>query len=211
MHNKAYQKSLSRTNEGDGLDFWRTPPQATKALMERENFNGMILEPACGTGEMSDEIYRNHRGSYVISRDIVDRGYAHQFGNTVDFLGDWSEMSETSKEHRPENVVTNPPFNLATEFIYKALEVATGKVAMLLKLEFLQAISRFELFTTTPLKTVYVFSYRVPFWQQGYEEPITNQRHAWYVWEHGYVGNPELEWIAPPEGGVDKNWWKKLV
>lgn len=196
MHNKAYQKSLSRTNEGDGLDFWKTPPQATKALLEKEHFHGNILEPACGTGEMSEELRRKYQ--HVYSSDIVHRGYEFQ-SYAFDFFEEVGIF---------DNVITNPPFNLAEEFVRKALDVASQKVAMLLKLEFLQANSRLDLFTTTPLKTVYIFSYRVPFHQSGYSEPITNQRYAWYVWEHGHLENPQLEWIGKPEGGVDKYWWK---
>ena len=112
-HNEAYQKSLSRTNQGDGLDFWRTPPQATMALMEREKFEGIILEPACGTGEMSDVLKKYSK--LIISSDIVYRGYKWQ--------NDTSDFFET--ETKFGNVITNPPFNLAIEFIHKSIEVAT--------------------------------------------------------------------------------------
>ena len=204
MHNEAYQKSLSRTNQGDGLDFWRTPPQATEALLKREKFIGTILEPACGTGDMS-QILMEKYGDSVVSSDIVDRGYSHHCF-TEDFL------SKTKDNNYYGNVITNPPFNLAEEFIIEALRLSNRKVAMLLKLEFLQSIKRFELFKNTPLKVVYIFSYRVPFWQHGYDKPINNQRHAWYVWDNLYYdGSTKLEWIGVPEGGVDKNWWKKLA
>ena len=198
--NKAYQKSLSRTAQGDGLDFWRTPPQATEALLERVPFRGSILEPACGIGDMSEVIKSYY--SDVTSMDITQRGYASVIR---DFLVSEKDFFSSIKYN---NVITNPPFILAEEFVRKALSVATHKVAMLLKLEFLQSTKRLSLFKNYPPRAVYVFSYRIPFWQEGYDKPINNQRHAWYVWEQGYRGNPELEWIAPPESGVDRDWWK---
>jgi hypothetical protein len=194
----AYQKSISRTNQGDGLDFWRTPPQATQALLDNEWFYGNMLEPACGLGDMSDVLSKCVGRDLVTSADIVNRGYRYQT-ETKDFL---------VAEMMFDNIITNPPFSLAEEFARKALELSTKKVALLLKLEFLQSRGRLDLFRTTPLKTVYVFPYRIPFHQFGYDKPINNQRHAWYVWEHGHVGNPELEWIKIPDEGVDKKWWK---
>lgn len=198
-YNEAYQKSLSRTNQGDGLDFWATPPQATEALLNMEDFSSTILEPACGDGSMSEVLCEKYKEPYVISMDIVDRGYSKQ-RETMNFL----EMPDVWFYN---NVITNPPFNLAEEFIWKALEVATEKVAMLLKLEFLQAIGRYDLFKGTPLKKVLIFSYRVPFRQSGYEEPITNQRHAWYIWEHGHEGLAEIDFIKKPEK-LNRHWWK---
>jgi len=198
-YNKAYQKSLSRTiNKGDGLDFWRTPPQATQALMEHEDFYGSTLEPACGVGDMANVLFLNPNIN-VFPTDIVNRGWKKQ-ALTIDFF----LMPPSSS-----NVITNPPFNLAQKFIEHALKITTKKVAMLLKLEFIQSIKRYDLFKSTPLKRMLVFSYRVPFWQEGYDKAINNQRHAWYIWEHGYKGKWELDLINVPDGGVDKEWWKQ--
>lgn len=199
-YNKAYHSSLSRRNDlGDGLDFWATPPQATQALFDKEEFYGNILEPCCGTGDMAEIILKNSKNGLICS-DIVDRGYYRQ---TIqeDFL-------ESTIQTNIDNVITNPPFNLAKEFVSKALEISSYKVAMLLKLEFLQSQKRTKWFKSSPLKWVYIFEYRVPFWKQGYKQPINNQRHAWYVWEKGYEGNPMIDWIEKPNDGLDRYWWK---
>lgn len=94
------------------------------------------------------------------------------------------------------NIVTNPPYKLAQEFIEHALKCADKKVIMLLKLNFLEGQKRYNLFKETPLKTVYVFSKRLSF-DKGDEKGKGNGllAYAWYVWEQGYKGSPTIEWI----------------
>lgn len=199
-YNKAYQNSLARSSPKDSLDFWRTPPQATQALFDKEDFGGIrILEPACGIGDMAKVIYNNLKPNQILEcSDIEYRGYYRQT-MTENFL---------EKIWFTENIITNPPFNLAKEFVDHSLKYATEKVAMLLKLEFLQSQKRTKWFKQHPLKTVYVFEYRIPFWQDGYDKAINNQRHAWFVWDKSYSGKPMLDWIEVPEEGLNRQWWK---
>ena len=164
-------------------DFYPTPPNATRALLDREKFEGTIWESACGKGHMA-EVMKEY-GYEVISTDLVDRGY----GETgINFL-------ETEVDKKVGNVVTNPPFKIAQEFIEKGLEVSEGKVAMLLKLAFLEGVKRNEMFKNTPLKKVYVFSKRLNFDFEKREKSSPLMAFAWFVWEHGYEGKPEIEWI----------------
>src|SRR5690606_6095380 len=130
-------------------DFYPTWPAATAALLTRERFDGPIWEPACGEGDMSRVL--EAAGYDVISTDLVDRGYGEP---RVDFLMEW--------EPRAPNIVTNPPFGLAREFVDKALMLTTGKVAMFLRLAFLESIERGVWLPTTPLARIYIMSRRVP-------------------------------------------------
>ena len=168
-------------------DFYPTPLRGIEALLSVETFTGPIWEPACGDGAIS-VILQTH-GYETISSDLVDRGYG-QAG--VDFLMEW--------EPRAPNIVTNPPFKLAVPFVRKALDLTTGKVAMLLKIAFLEGIERAGLFANSPLARVHVFSQRLAFVPGG----TTSARKldgggmmafAWFVWEHGYTGKPTLGWI----------------
>ena len=63
--------SVSRSRVAD--DYYATPPESTKALLEVERFEGNILEPCCGEGHISDVLKES--GYEVISNDMVDRGY----------------------------------------------------------------------------------------------------------------------------------------
>ena len=101
--------------ERQSEDYYATDPKAAELLCDVEKFSGKIWEPACGEGHLS-EVFRK-RGYEVRSTDLIDRGYGEQ----KDFLffndEDWDG-----------NIVTNPPYRLANEFVYKALEVVRGGV-----------------------------------------------------------------------------------
>lgn len=167
----------------DPYDFYPTPPWATKALLVKEAFGRDVWEPACGDGAISDVL--KQAGYRVNSSDIVDRGY----GRVEDFL---------RSKKRSESIVTNPPFKLAEEFVRKALAVTTFKVAMLLRLSFLETQQRYRLFQETPLETVYVSSRRLSLYKGGIEVLSSGAvAYAWFVWRHGYRGKPRLRWLPP--------------
>ena len=51
--NGGFKPTLKRFADLDGPDFFPTPPWATFALADNEDFNGDIWECACGDGAMS--------------------------------------------------------------------------------------------------------------------------------------------------------------
>ena len=92
-------------------------------------------------------------------------------------------------------------YKLATECVYKALESITDghKVAMFLKLTFLETKKRKELFEKYPPKYVYVASSRLGCSQTGEFDKNGNSGSAvcycWYIWEKGYKGDTILRWF----------------
>lgn len=165
-------------------DFYPTPACATRSLLAVERFEGPIWEPACGTGDMSEALIAG--GYEVISSDLIDRGYGE---GGRDFMMEWAP--------RAPNIATNPPFRWASEFIDRALMLTTGKVALFLRLAFLEGVGRpgiegrKAMFERTPLARVWVMSRRVQI-QRGRlaGEGDTNgvMAFAWFVWEHGHEG-----------------------
>ena len=178
----------STTRERVENDYYATPPESTLALLEKEYFFGKILEPCCGEGHISEVLKNN--GYEVVSNDLVDRGY-----------GEFNEDFLISEDLLAENVITNPPFKYAKEFIEKSLEITTGKVAMFCKIQLLEGVARRELFENTPLRTVYVFTKRQNPLRNGSPTDENGKKwastmcFAWFVWEHGYEGNPQIEWL----------------
>ena len=169
-------------------DYYATPQESTFKLLEVEDFKGNILEPCCGEGHISEVL--KQEGYKVFSNDLIDRGYGESF---KDFLNDNFETYD--------NIITNPPFKYAKEFIEKSLKVTTGKVAMFCKIQLLEGVSRYEMFQDTPLKTVYVFTKRQNPLRNGSPVDENGKKwastmcFAWFVWEHGYEGKPTIEWL----------------
>jgi hypothetical protein len=165
-------------------DFYRTPVEATKALLDMESFPGIIWEPACGDGAISKALIE--AGLDVVSSDLFHYGYGV---HGVDFL----QSSETV-----DHIITNPPFKHAQDFVQVALNSTTGKVAMLLKLQFLEGRKRKVFFESSPLKKVYVFSNRLKLTRNGNDEQYKNggmMVFAWFVWDHSHDGPPTIEWL----------------
>ncbi len=168
-------------------DFFPTPERATRALLAVEAFDGPIWEPACGDGAIS-KILRG-AGYETVDSDLIDRGY----GETgIDFLMEWRA--------RAPNIVTNPPFKLAVPFVQQSLRLTTGKVAMLLKIAFLEGQERAGLFASSPLARVLVFSRRLAFVPGG---SLPSRKldgggmmaFAWFIWDHQHRGPPTLGWL----------------
>lgn len=171
-------------------DYYATNPEAGEALLKVERFSSSVFEPACGGGHIS-EVLIGH-GHDVVSTDIVNRGSVHQTG-VQDFL------TYKPAEKNTRDIITNPPYKYAMEFAEHALDIsATGvKVAMFLKLTFLEGGKRKRLFDTAPPRRIYVFSNRIDCWKNGIkpEKPAKAVCYAWFVWEKGYTGSPEISWL----------------
>lgn len=176
----------ARQNKADRAshDYYPTPRCATMVLLEKVSFAGEIWEPACGDGAITSVL--RERGHSVVESDLRDDpSITGQRG--VDFL--------TTQKQVP-NIITNPPFTLASDFIEHALDCVTGKVAMLLRMNFLGSEKRFHLFKKTPLSKVIVISNRLPFFIGGkWIETGAQFYHSWYVWDkENYQGQTLIDW-----------------
>jgi hypothetical protein len=180
---KQVQSIVGYNGNRETNDFYVTPPEAVYALLGVESFWGKIWEPACGKGAISEVL--KAEGHDVYSTDIVDRGYGDNF---ADFLGSY---------YPANSIVTNPPYNLAEKFVVHALNQSRDKVAMLLKLSFLEGQKRKILFETTPPKKVWVFSKRLSMYGDGKDKDRNSGMiaFAWFVWEHGYRGDTTIGWL----------------
>lgn len=180
--------STSRDRVED--DFYATPEEATKALLEVEDVLYPVWEPACGAGHISKMI--EGFGLDVLSTDKVYRGY----GSVADFFA----ITDTPTPY-PRTIITNPPFSLFQEFVEHALKHATDKVIMFGKIQALEGQKRATFMENSPLKTVYVFKKRINPLRNGYSvdekgKPwASTMCFAWYVWEQGYEGLPVIKWL----------------
>ena len=182
--------SYRRTGKDDP-DYFPTPKWCVHALMQLETFVGQIWEPACGDGKMT-EVLRKYTNVPIVASDLYDRGY----GAEHNFL-------HTANDYHVDNIITNPPFAIAEQFTRQALHTAQHKVALLLRLAFLESITRYNLFTdpATRPTTVCVFSERPTFYPVGdYRETGGTTAYAWFVWNKqpsALTSSTELKWIPP--------------
>lgn len=173
--------------EREKNDYYATQPLAVEKLLEIETFSTNIWECACGEGHISKVL--ENRGHIVKSTDLIDRGY----GETgVDFLKQTNRFDG--------DIITNPPYKYAQDFIERALFLIPEKrkVAMFLKLQFLEGKRRKSLFLSNPPRTVWVSSSRLAcakngdFKKTGLSGAVA---YAWFVWEKGYNGPTHLKWF----------------
>ena len=157
-----------------------------KLLLEVEKFNEDIWEPAVGGGHLA-EVLKEY-GYNVKSTDLIDRGYGE---GCIDFL----KQTETFNG----DIITNPPYKYAYDFIQKSLDLIPygNKVAMFLKIQFLEGKARKKLFAKYPPKIVYVSSSRIKCAKNGEFEKIGSSAvaYAWFIWEKGFDGDPIIRWI----------------
>ena len=187
---------MSTTRERVDNDFYATPLNAIEAILNEVKLDGSILEPAAGQGHISKVLRKYYPYSEIVSTDLIQR--EERFGITiqgdVDFL-----TYEFNRKF--DNIITNPPFNLAQEFIERALKLSNDKVIMFAKIQLLEGSKRRVMFDNTPLKYVYVFTKRVNPLRNGEEldekgKPwASTMCFAWFVWEHGYEGEPIVRWL----------------
>lgn len=174
--------------EREKHDYYATEPKAVELLLAEEQFSPIIWECACGEGHLSKAI-ENH-GYAVISTDLIYRGYGEP--ESLDFL------KETFTDFEGD-IITNPPYRYALEFVKQALQtVQSGrKVAMFLRLQFLEGKNRKQFFLQNPPRTVYVSSSRLKCALNGDFKEIGSsaQAYAWFVWEKGFSGDPIIKWI----------------
>lgn len=178
--------------ERQAEDYYATEPKAVEILLENEEFSNYVWECACGEGHIS-EVLKKH-GYKVKSSDLIDRGY--QGTEVADFL---KIQKADIKNDFSRDIITNPPYKYAKEFAEHALEISmdSAKVAMFLKLTFLEGQARKALFKKYPPKKIYVFSGRVKCAKNGDFENIGSSAvaYAWFIWEKGFCGDPVIKWI----------------
>lgn len=185
-----------RAEPPDSLDFFPTPPWATRALFpllreldpELDVEARSCWEPACGEGHMAAVLEELFPGQ-VRASDVFPYG----FGESIDFL-------DAPRVEPADWIVTNPPFKVGLEFAKTALTRARIGVALLLRTAFLEGGGRWEaLFRDRPPSLVAPFVERVPMVKGRWDpKASTATSYAWFLWEAEAVHDASLlRWIAP--------------
>ena len=99
--------------------------EVSKKSKKQEKFD-KVWECACGEGHLAKIL--EEKGILHLASDLIDRGY----GDVFDFLS-------TENKEWEGDIITNPPYSLAKDFIEKALQIIPqgNKIEMFLKIKFL--------------------------------------------------------------------------
>jgi hypothetical protein len=182
-------------------DFYPTPFSMTESLFEIEKFKGVIYEPAAGKGHIS--VIAN-KYNPVISSEINlppdDETNLFKQHNLKVFKRNFLINNSIMYD----NIITNPPFKYALDFILQAKKICRFKIAMLLKTDFSHGIDRyFRLFCAEankefPLQTIAQFIRKPDLSRPLYKNThyhTGQQAFSWFVWNKEYNGDVIFKWI----------------
>jgi hypothetical protein len=201
--NRSHAVMSQRAEPHDSLDFFPTPPWATRALCEHvlaplvsPRFSLPLLsvwEPACGDGAMARPL-----GEYF-GRVTASDVHTYGFGEIRDFL-----MPQV-EEQAAHWIITNPPFRLGEQFVRRALTLANQGVAMLVRTAFLESQDRFRLYSEHPPAIVAQFVERVPMVKGRLQrDASTATAYCWIVWRKGET-DTRFKWIPPCKKQLDRD------
>lgn len=160
-------------------DLYETPAWVTAALFPHlPRSLDCIWEPACGSGKMADAMLEASDSVITVVRSDIALG--------SDFLTETDGQS-------CQAIITNPPYELATEFIKHALSLMEprGLVAMLLRTDFDHAKTRQHLFSGhRAFAKKLVLTKRIKWFEDSKGQPSFN--HAWFIWDWKHQGAPTL-------------------
>jgi hypothetical protein len=171
-------------------DLYESPPEAVTALLRAENLPTRIWEPACGPGAIVRILRASGRD--VFASDLVNYESPNQ-----DAAG-WDFLMEKQIPEGIQAIVTNPPYKLAGQFAEHALELCP-KVALLLRLAFLESEGRCGILDGGDLARVIVFRDRLPMMHRGnWEGPKSTNTiaFAWFIWKRGWNKPTEMSRIS---------------
>ena len=188
----------------DSLDFFPTPPWATRALCEYLSqidpnlSTKRVWEPACGEGHMLRPLAEYFE--LVYGSDVAPYGH----GAVRDFLFPADEPAF-------DWIITNPPFRLGDQFAHTMIDRAREGAAILVRTSFLEGIGRYlMLFSKRKPHAILQFTERVPM-QKGILNPegSTATSYCWIVWrcrphKPDFNSMPMFVWIPPCRRALER-------
>lgn len=174
-------------------DYYATSGVAVEKLLRIETPYTKIWECAAGECHLASPL--KLAGYDVYTTDIIERGVP--LDDCIDFLT--IKKSPIGKC----DIITNPPYKYALEFILKGLDLLEeGRcMYMFLKLTFLEGKKRYKkLFEKYPPAIVYVSSERIVCAKNGDFRSIKESggsavAYGWFKWIKGYKGDTQIKWI----------------
>lgn len=191
MNNDIKRAENSHIWEREQHEHYVEPEWCSKRLFEVEEFDrsGVMLDPCCGFGRIPNAAML--AGYMVVASDIVNRGY-----DRIDRVSNFFENVPPVT-----SIVCNPPFDIFQKFAERALQIATGKIAMIWLVRTLPAARWLR---DTPLAKILFLTPR-PSMPPGHviargEKPGGGkQDFCWLIWDKSHVGPASIGWLHRDE------------
>ena len=176
----ARHSKYSETN-----DYIPTPGYATRVLYEEvapemkvDTQERTVLDPACGAGHMC-QTFEEYKYKSVTGADIVE--YPKKRGS---FKFVQQDFTDHNNDERFDDIITNPPYALLSDFIEQGLDRADRYFAMLVRVQALESQGRYKIFNRRPPTRIGFFSDRIPF-KSGFTTRRTPKLffHVWLFWD----------------------------
>lgn len=190
----------SRIEPPDSLDFFPTPPWATRALckyvLPRLIATPLLAkmsvwEPCAGKGHMAEPLREFFKK--VHASDVFDYGCGYDVGS---FVGEGPDVAQCP--FRPDWTIFNPPFRLAEEFLDRAIDEAEVGVAMLARTVFIETDTRYQFYERHPLTLFAPFAERVAMTKDVWDpDASTATSYSWFIFCKD-ASRPLPPFIIPP-------------
>jgi hypothetical protein len=201
MPKGGYSVMAQKNDRADFKEDFPTPPWAGRALcvhvlpqfLDRPLSDLTAWEPAVNRGYLRRPLCEFF--GHVMASDVHDYGAGFE---VLDFL------MPIEPETRPDLVITNPPFRLASDFVRRAMAVSRLGCAVLVRGTWMETIERYTLFQEYPPTVVAQFAERVPMVKGRYDpKASTATSYAWVVFLHGLT---DTRWrhIPPCRKNLEK-------
>jgi hypothetical protein len=176
-------------------DGFHTPIIALQTLLQKEDVAHHVWEPSAGFFRIVKPLRK--RGFKVFTSDICD------WHDDIQQIKDFTLYKQPPKclRNKTFDILTNPPFRLAQQFVEKSMELLpkNGRLYLLLRLQFLEGIKRNPLFKKYPPYKIWIYSFRLPrmrrFLYKG-KNSGSLLCFAWFCWYKGYSGSTTIDWIG---------------
>lgn len=186
------------------LDFYATPDALALAICKRLSAvvaePRFLVEPSAGTGSFVRAVKATWPETWVEAVEVNPDHAGHLVAADADFVATddwpkWADASVAGQRGSPDLILGNPPFRQAQEHIEAGLRWLGegGRLAFLLRLNFLGSSSRVGFWGQPGLESVSVIAPRPSFGLNKKGKPGTDgTEYALFVWRKGYEGPPQL-------------------